>query len=32
MHNLTRGGFKGTIVPINLEASEILGVDAEPAP
>ncbi|HOA61814.1 MAG: acetate--CoA ligase family protein [Verrucomicrobia bacterium] len=26
MHNLTRGGFKGTIVPINLEASEILGV------
>jgi len=26
MHNLTRGGFKGTIVPINLEAPEILGV------
>jgi acetyltransferase len=26
MHNLTRGGFQGTIVPINLEAPEILGV------
>ncbi len=26
MHNLTRGGFPGTIVPINLEAPEILGV------
>jgi acetyltransferase len=26
MHNLTRGGFPGTIVPINLEADEILGV------
>lgn len=26
MHNLTRGGFKGTLVPINLEAPEILGV------
>ncbi len=26
MHNLTRSGFKGTIVPINLEAPEILGV------
>jgi acetyltransferase len=26
MHNLTRLGFKGTIVPVNLEAPEILGV------
>ncbi len=26
MHNLTRSGFKGTIVPINLEAPDILGV------
>jgi acetyltransferase len=26
MHNLTRGGFRGTIVPINLEAPDILGV------
>lgn len=26
MHNLTRTGFKGTIVPINLEAPDILGV------
>ncbi len=26
MHNLTSGGFKGTIVPINLSAPEILGV------
>lgn len=26
MHNLTRIGFKGTIVPVNLEAPEILGV------
>jgi len=26
MHNLTRCGFPGTIVPINLEAPDILGV------
>jgi acetyltransferase len=26
MHNLTRSGFKGTIVPVNLEAPDILGV------
>lgn len=26
MHNLTRTGFEGTIVPINLEAPDILGV------
>lgn len=26
MHNLTRGGFPGTLVPINPEADEILGV------
>ena len=26
MHNLTRIGFPGTIVPVNLEAPEILGV------
>jgi len=26
MDNLTKGGFKGTIVPINLTADEILGV------
>lgn len=26
MHNLTRSGFKGTIVPINLTAPDILGI------
>ena len=26
MHNLTRTGFKGTIVPVNLTADEICGV------
>ncbi|MHB1307719.1 MAG: acetate--CoA ligase alpha subunit [Limisphaerales bacterium] len=26
MHNLTRLGFQGTIVPVNLEAPDILGV------
>ena len=26
MHNLTRLGFPGTIVPVNLEAPDILGV------
>jgi len=26
MHNLTRGGFPGTLVPVNPEATEVLGV------
>ncbi|NLH72105.1 MAG: CoA-binding protein [Verrucomicrobia bacterium] len=26
LHNLVKGGFKGNIVPINPEASEILGI------
>jgi acetyltransferase len=26
MHNLTRGGFEGTLVPVNPDATEVLGV------